>query len=101
MGYSENEWWPIFSNWDGYRRSVDKTLEWRLALPEETKDNTIWHGLKFLPCPFTGKQPTIKYGGYVGAAPYQGNQIWLECGIVKIYGGQSAQRLEDIWNTRV
>ena len=31
MGYADSEWWPPYSNWDGYKRTIDPTLEWQEA----------------------------------------------------------------------
>lgn len=44
-GLRGNEWWPTFSNWNGYQRSVHPKLEWRLAAENEQEGNVFGAGL--------------------------------------------------------
>lgn len=99
MGLRDSEWWPPFSSWDGYRRTVDSTLEWRESdVPDEP---TKWNGLDLLPCPFTGASPTIvAHGQYIGAPPYKLQWIGVRSFMIDSLGWTSAQKMADAWNTR-
>jgi hypothetical protein len=99
MGYSDNEWWPPFSSWDGYRRKVDPTLEWRHAGDAETE--TQWNGLDLLPCPWTGRAPrVVAHTQWIGAPPYILQWIGLEAKFVKSLGWTDAANMASAWNTR-
>lgn len=103
MGYDESEWWPDFSHWDGYRRSVDASLEWReLSDIEDPKDDAlIFNGLDLLPCPFTGKPPKIvQLSQWIGAPPYQLEWIGVRSAFVNSLGWRDANALAAAWNTR-
>lgn len=99
MGYSDPEWWPVFSDWDGYRRTVDPTLEWRVALLGE--DETVWHGLDLLPSPHTGLPPMIAAQlRWAGCPPYKASSLKLTSWMVNSGGWESAKEMAEAWNRR-
>lgn len=101
MGYSESEWWPQGSHWDGYRRTVDPTLEWRVLTVEDSTTEVIWHGLDLLPSPFTGLYPDVRYGTrYIGAPLYHAEWIGIESWMVSSSGYRSAETMRNNWNRR-
>lgn len=101
MGYADNEWWPGFSDWNGYRRTLPAGTEWRLAHKEETEKSIFWGGFDLKLCPFTGKLPTIGYlGRYIGAPPYRPEWLSITSYLVHRNGWYEAQKLQDAWNTR-
>jgi hypothetical protein len=101
MGYGEPEWWPPFSNWDGYSRTVDPSLEWRLASEGEGENNILWGGLELLPCPFTGKPPQVTYcGRWIGAPPYLAESLSIESYLVRSSGWRNASGMAEAWNVR-
>jgi len=98
MGY-HNEWWPPFSHWNGHQRSVDHSLEWRLAEAEE--DSVEWVGLGLLPSPFTGEMPNVIFlGRWLGAPPYQPEWLGIRSYLVNSLGWTSALTMRDAWNRR-
>lgn len=100
MGYGPSEYWPEFSDWNGYVRSVPKNLEWRKMIEGESQE-TIYHGFNFLPCPFTGNQPKVQlYDSWVGAGPWIGRQMSISSYLVKSVGWYNANDMEKAWNTR-
>lgn len=99
MGYADNEWWPAGSNWDGYRRSTDRSLEWRLAKDCETEP--VFHGLELLPNPFTGLAPkVVTVGRWMGAPIWELEWIGIESYLVKSLGWRDAAKMKDAWNRR-
>ncbi|GGE36549.1 hypothetical protein GCM10007276_12550 [Agaricicola taiwanensis] len=99
MGYADAEWWPSFSDWNGYRRSVHPTLEWRLTEDDET--DTYWGGLELLPSPFTGKPPVVSASTrYIGAPEYLVESLSLSSFMVKSHGWRDAAAMQRAWNTR-
>lgn len=99
MGYADNEWWPPCSDWNGFRRSVDATLEWRMA--ESEGEPIARNGLHLLPCPFTGQRPKLSYTGrWVGAPPYLAESLSLESWMVRSHGWRDATKLAEAWNRR-
>lgn len=99
MGYSDAQYWPDCSDWDGYRRSVPAGLEWRVASDNE-KDIT-WVGLDLLPCPFTGKRPVVSYHGrWIGAPPFCPEYLSIRSHMVESNGWREAARMRDAWNRR-
>lgn len=57
MGHAEPQLWPVFSKWDGYKRTVPAGLEWRFALPED--EPVRFPGVALKPCPFTGAEAAL------------------------------------------
>ncbi len=101
MGFSDSEYWPTFSDWNGYTRSVDPSLEWRLAAPQEAENNIYWGGLDLLPCPFTGATPVVIYmGKFIGAPPYRPEWLGIKSHMVSSLGWASAEAMRTAWNTR-
>lgn len=101
MGYSENEWWPSCSNWDGYSRTVDQTLEWRVAEEGEEEGYVNYIGLDLRPDPFTGLQPKIDYKGiWISAPPYKAESLTIDHYWGTSYGWHDANKLEAAWNRR-
>lgn len=71
-------YFPSCARWDGWKWHIPNGLEWRVASPNEPEGEkgVVWGGLDLLPCPFTGKLPTVIYHGrYIGAPPYHAE--WL------------------------
>jgi len=102
MGYSESEWWPLRPcHWDGYRRYItNPTLEWS-PLQAYDPDGVVWHGLDLLPCPFTGKNPTIEtYGQYIGAPLWRSEAVGIWSPAVPKRRWTNAKAMVDAWNTR-
>lgn len=99
MGHAENDWWPPFSHWDGYRRTVDPSLEWRVAAPGEP--DLFYGGLDLSPSPFTGLPPKIvKLGRWIGAPPYHVEWIGIKSYMVESLGWSDAGKMRDAWNKR-
>ncbi len=102
MGYSDSEWWPLRScYWDGYKRYITvKGLEWSPIHPDDP-DGVVWHGLDLLPCPFSGKAPTIKLSGqYIGAPMWRSEAIWISSPGVPERRWTDAKKMRAAWNTR-
>lgn len=98
MGYS-NEWWPDCSRWDGYRRTVDSSLEWRMAKDYEIEPT--FHGLELLPNPFTGLAPrVVTLGRYIGSPIWELQWIGIESYLVRSLGWTNAAKMRDAWNRR-
>lgn len=99
MGYAENEWWPLFSDWNGYTRSVKAGLEWRVAEPDEK--GVLWSGLELSPCPFTGNAPRVSYvGRWSIAPPYEAESLGLHAWLVDRSGFRDASEMAITWNRR-
>lgn len=99
MGYAENEYWAPYSNWDGYQRTVDASLEWREALPDEMEIK--WNGFDLLPSPFTGMMPDIVPNPrWIGAPPYILESIGLKAYMISQAFWRNAKDLQTAWNTR-
>lgn len=100
MGYGASEWWPSGSHWDGYRRTMPKSLEWRLAKAEEPEGTIFWGGLDLLPCPFTGALPRVTYSGrWIGAPPWEVEYLNLKSYLVDTHF-RDANKLAAAWNQR-
>ncbi len=94
----ENEYWPDCAHWTGWRNVVEDSLEWRVAQPDET--HIHWGGLDLLPCPFTGKQPTITYKGrWIGAPAYHAEALYIKSWLVDSRW-EDAAKMRDAWNRR-
>ena len=100
MGYEDHQYWPLSaSHWDGYRRTADSTLEWRVADQEEKE--ILWNGLDLLPCPWTGKAPSIVTDGrWIGAPPYNLEWIGIRSKFVNSIGWTDAAKMMKEWNDR-
>lgn len=84
MGYADAEWWPGWSHWNGYDRSLPKDLEWRRPTPIEYKHcaeayshqrptDVTYTGpnVALLPDPFTGHPPRVEgRTRFIGAGPW-------------------------------
>ena len=102
MGYGESEWWPLRPcYWDGYKRYItNKTLEWS-PLQAYDPERIVWEGLDLLPCPFTGKSPTIEtQGEYIGAPLWRSEAIWLSSPAVPKRRWTDAKAMQAAWNAR-
>lgn len=94
---------PSCAKWDGWKWHIPKGLEWRVASPDEPEGEkgVVWGGLDLLPCPFTGKLPTVIYHGrYIGAPPYHAEWIGIASHIIRSIGWHSAKDMRDAWNMR-
>lgn len=103
MGYGDGEWWPLrCCHWDGYsRRITNPTLEWS-PLQAYDPEGTVWTGLDLLPCPFTGKPPTLKPSGrYIGAPLWHSEAVWISSPRVPQQRWTDAKAMQRAWNTRV
>jgi hypothetical protein len=99
MGYADNEWWPPFSHWDGYNRTVPKGTEWRIATEDET--DVYWGGLHMEPSPFSGMPPKIEYHGrFIGAPPYQPEWLKIVSPMIGFNTWTDAAKMQAAWNTR-
>lgn len=96
MGYGPREWWPRYSSWNGWERSVPEGMEWRLAAPGEDEKTIFWGGLDLLPCPHTGYPPNVGCSG----APWFTDRLYLEAWMVRSYGWTDAARMAEAWNRR-
>lgn len=100
MGWGPNEWWPEYSDWNGYVRSVPKDMEWRPMIESESEE-TIYHGFNLLPSPFTGLPPKVEgYGGYIGAGPWIIDKMGIKSYMVNSVGWHDANEMERMWNRR-
>jgi hypothetical protein len=100
MGYSDNEWWPDGSHWDGYQRTVAAGLEWRLAVEGEG-EAIIWEDLNLDPDPWTGNPPIIRGSTrYIGAPVYDVESFSIHSTFGERYGFTDLNRLQAAWNTR-
>lgn len=101
MGYADSEWWPVSPcHWDGYRRYMTADIEWS-EVREGDPEGVTWNGVELLPCPFTGKMPTIGYcGRYIGAPPYRPDWLHIKSHLVDKTGFSSFKALISAWNTR-
>ena len=103
MGYGDNEWWPQhLHHWDGYRRYIThKGLEWS-PLQASDPEGIVWHGIDLLPCPFTGRSPTIEPSGqFIGAPLWRTGAVWLSSPGVPKRRWIDAKKMQASWNTRV
>ena len=103
MGYADPQYWPMMPcHWDGYRRYITHaSLEWSESIVGDSED-VVFHGLNLLSCPFTGKQPIIKWSGrYIGAAPYELEWIGIKSYLVDSLGWRDVKQMCDTWNKRV
>lgn len=108
-----NEWWPPYSDWNGWSRSVHKDLQWqptdytieldckKLVLPLGVQ-REIWHGFDLLPCPFTGRQPKVTWTPrYICGPIYEPKSLSITSGLVSLQYYEDAKLLQELWNTRV
>lgn len=99
MGYSDNEWWPDGSRWDGYQRTVAPGLEWRLALEGEG-ERIIWGGLNLADDPWSGNPPTVHdMTRYIGAPVYDVESFSIHSTWGERYGFADLNKLEAAWNS--
>lgn len=102
MGYSDSEWWPLSPcYWNGYRRYItNDTLEWS-SVRSYDQPGVLWQGLDLLPCPFTGKAPTVSaQGKYIGAPLWQSEAVWIGSPAVPKRRFTNAKAMVAAWNTR-
>lgn len=102
MGYGDSEWWPVrLCHWDGYQRRITiANLEWSPVLAYDPS-GIVWNGLDLLPCPFTGKAPTIEASGrYIGAPLWHSEAVWISSPFVPKRRWTSLKAMRDAWNTR-
>lgn len=94
------EYWPSGSNWNGSTRTVDKSLEWRVATDDEPEGSEFWD-LGLLPSPFTGKLPKVTAKTqWIGAMPYNAEYLNIQSWLVDSSGWRDANELIKTWNTR-
>lgn len=60
MGYGEDEYWPGFSNWNGYQRTVPAGVEWQPIKEGDKKDAARYPGISLTVCPHCGRSPNIE-----------------------------------------
>lgn len=101
MGYDPHEYWPPFSNWNGYVRSVPAGTEWRLATDDEDEKSIFWSGLDLLPSPFTGQPPKVDYcGRWIGAPPYEPDWLKIVSYMIGHNSWKDAEAMQRAWNRR-
>lgn len=107
MGYGNNEPWPRFSSWDGYRRTLPKGTMWRPAESDEKENTYRFHGTSFNLCPFCGSNPRVKWRNddyHRPEEPYRADRFSLICGKPCIIGNTHEYKtltdLETVWNRR-
>lgn len=80
MGYGPNEWWPTFSHWDGYNRTVPAGTEWRAIEGSEKKGDTRYPGAEFLPCPHCGRAPLVEPSSrWITMPVYSAQEFAIHC----------------------
>ncbi|AIB11818.1 hypothetical protein ABAZ39_07365 [Azospirillum argentinense] len=101
MGYGPSEWWPEYSRWDGYVRSVPDGMEWRLAREGEDAESISWGGLDLLPCPHTGGALKVTYRGrWLHAGPWDAESLSIRAWMVNSCGWADANKMVANWNRR-
>lgn len=105
MGYADDEYWPGFSNWDGYQRTLERGAEWRPLDADDHDDLEAvrWGGLNLAPCPFCAHVPKIEWSGpWIGAPVYRADsfRLWCRCGLVNSGYRNSLEWLAGRWNSR-
>ena len=101
-----NEWWPPYSDWDGWSRSVHKKMQWQATdykelMPPSGVQREIWHGFDLLPCPFTGRQPKVTWTPrYIGGPIYNPESLSVTSQVVSLKYYRDAKLLQELWNTR-
>ena len=99
MGYGEHEYWPDCSRWDGYNRTVEPNLEWRLANDDEV--DVAWNGFDLLPDPWTGNPPCVTFNtSWIHAPVYEVESFGLKFAMGRTLGWTNAKKLQEAWNTR-
>jgi hypothetical protein len=102
MGYDEGQWWPVrLCHWDGYRRyiTIDK-LYWS-PVQACGPEGIVWHGIDLLPCPFTGKAPTLEpVGQFIGAPLWRSEAVYISSPGVPKRRWTDAVKMQAAWNTR-
>ncbi len=104
MGYGEPRYWPLTPcHWDGYRRyMINNNIEWSFLQEGDSKDSkdVIFHGLNLIPCPFTGKQPKVRwFGRYCSSPPFILEWIGVQSHIID-FTRRDANELQKLWNQR-
>jgi hypothetical protein len=102
MGYGDSEWWPLNAcRWDGYNRYItNPSLEWS-PLHAYDSAGTVWHGIDLLPCPFTGKAPTLEpCGRYICAPLWHSEAVYISSPGVPKRRWTNARLMQAHWNTR-
>lgn len=101
MGRASNQAWPRFSHWDGYKRTVWPTLQWREVLEGEPTAMRV-PGLELQPCPFCGRVPAVDFcGRWIGATVLDAEWFTVKCcGMVPNLHRESMPALAARWNLR-
>jgi hypothetical protein len=113
MGYSDSEYWPPHSYWNGYVRTLPEGIKWRLAEKDVAPKTLRFPEMHLKPCPFCGGKPHLdgshcgRPGGgdgvTIGAEPWRWNTFYLQpcCSMYARYNGfPTWQAFEKKWNTR-
>lgn len=112
MGHGDNEYWPDFSHWNGYERTLPKGFQWRVADVGAKPDELKFTGLNLLPCPFCGGHPKVEGfrsgnpggggGVFVHSGPWEWNTFVLRpcCRLVASSYFACLGNLETAWNRR-
>lgn len=80
MGCCPDEWWPTFSHWDGYNRTVPPRTEWRAIEGSEKKGDTHYPGIELLPCPHCGRAPPVEPSPrWIGMPIYLALEFSIHC----------------------
>ncbi len=99
MGYSANEWWPPMSNWDGYKRTLPKGLQWRPAREDERKSLVV--PIDVAPCPICGSAPHWDVSGsWATAAPYLATQFTIGHCFARLQYFTDLPKMLARWNKR-
>jgi hypothetical protein len=117
MDYAEHEYWPEFSNWNGFHRTVPALTQWKpltnadqelvaRLLKQGVPDfcikarTVIYPGIDLEKCPFCGRLPRVKFRPrYIGACVKDAEEFAIECCLPNVCRNTLPEAAV-IWNRR-